>query len=148
MPDIQSTLARIPIFTGHSLAGMIVEPLASLTNRTCKISLDGDQYVLRIAGPGTERYIDRQAEQHNALLAAGLGIAPAVLFFDPQDGTMLTRFIAGGVPLDAARMRQPAILREAAATLRRLHASGLRFAGRMELFPKLDEYLVRISHTG
>src|SRR5215472_3244823 len=122
MADVQSTLGRIPLFAGRSLGGLIVQPLASLTNRTYKITLHGERYVLRIAGRGTERYIDRSAELRNATLASSIGVAPELLFFDAGDGTMLTRYVAG-TALDPVRMREPATLQLAAQTLRRLHAS-------------------------
>src|SRR5262245_22976356 len=136
--EIAAALARIPQFAGRPLADLQVEPLASLTNRNYKLSLGGESYVLRIAGAGTERYIDRAAEAHNARQAASIGIAPELLYLDPPSGLMLTRFIASGVALRAAELRQPELLRRAAGLLKRLHGSGLVFAGRMDLFPKLD----------
>jgi len=142
---VRQALARIPLFAERSLAGLSVAPLESLTNRNYKIALGDDAYVLRIAGSGTERFIDRSAECRNARLAASIGVAPEVLFFDAADGTMLTRFVADSVPLDAGRLRRPATLLLAASTLRRLHDSGLAFAGRMQLFPKIDEYLALIA---
>ncbi|HTO84683.1 MAG TPA: choline/ethanolamine kinase family protein [Methylomirabilota bacterium] len=145
MPDVESTLARIPLFAGRSLAGVIVQPLASLTNRTYGITLGGDRYVLRIPGTGTERYIDRKAELRNAALAASIGIAPEILYFDPEDGTMLTRFIVGSTAVDAARLREPDTLQAVAQALRRLHGSGLSFAGEMHLFPKVDEYMALLD---
>jgi thiamine kinase-like enzyme len=146
--EIAAALTRIPQFAGHTLAGLQVEPLASLTNRNYKLSLGGESYVLRIAGAGTERYIDRAAEAHNARQAASIGIAPELLYLDPLSGLMLTRFIAGGVALRAAELQQPEVLRRAAGLLKRLHGSGLAFAGRMELFPKLDEYIALAARKG
>src|SRR5262249_1326252 len=100
-----------------------------------------------IAGAGTERYIDRKGELRNATLAASIGVAPDVVFFGAEDGTMLTRFIPGHA-LDPAGMREPATLQLAAQTPRRLHRSGLDFAGSMHLCPKLDEYLALIAGRG
>jgi len=112
------------------------------------VSVGGEAYVLRIAGAGTHRYIDRAAEARNAGLAASIGIAPQVLHLDPQRGLMLTRFIAGGAPLQAAELRRPELLRSAVGLLKRLHGSGLVFAGRMDLFPKLDEYIALAAQKG
>ena len=81
-------------------------------------------------------------------LAASIGIAPELLYLDPQSGLMLTRFIAGGVALRAAELRRPELLRSAVGLLRRLHGSGLVFAGRMDLFPKLDEYIALAAQKG
>jgi len=146
--EIAAALARIPRFAGRPLDDLRVEPLASLTNRNYKVSLGGEAYGLRIAGAGTERYIDRAAEARNAGLAASLGIAPELLHLDPASGLMLTRFIEGGTPLQAADLRRPEPLRAAVGLLKRLHDSGLAFAGRMELFPKLDEYMALAAQQG
>lgn len=148
MTEIAAALAHIPPFAGRPLSGLQVEPLASLTNRNYKLSLGGESYVLRIAGEGTHRYIDRAAEAHNARQAASLGIAPELLYLDPQSGLMLTRFIAGGMALRAADLRQPELLRRVGDLLKRLHDSGLAFAGRMDLFPKLDEYIALAAKKG
>src|SRR5262245_34415982 len=146
--EVAAALTRIPLFAGRPLDGLQVEPLASLTNRNFKVSLGGEAYVLRIAGAGTERYIDRAAEARNARQAASIGIAPDLLYLHAPSGLMLTRFIDGGAPLEAADLRRPTPLRDAAGLLKRLHGSGLAFAGRMELFPKLDDYIALAAQEG
>lgn len=146
--EIAAALARLPQFAGRALDGAQIAPLASLTNRNYKVSIGGEAYVLRIAGEGTERYIDRAAEARNAQLAASIGIAPELLYLDPPSGLMLTRFIDGGLSLQAADMHRPELLRSAVGLLKRLHDSGLAFAGRMDLFPKLDEYMALAAQRG
>lgn len=146
--DIPAVLTRLPQFAGRTLDGLQVEPLASLTNCNYKVSIGGESYVLRIAGEGTQHYIDRAAEAHNARLAASAGIAPELLHLDPSSGLMLTRFIAGGAPLQADDLRRPEQLRDAVALLKRLHDSRLAFAGRMDLFPKLDQYIALAARKG
>jgi thiamine kinase-like enzyme len=146
--EIAAALARIPEFAECPLDGLQIERLASLTNRNYKVSAGGEAYVLRIAGAGTHHYIDRAAEARNAGLAAAIGIAPELLYLDPESGLMLTRFIAGSVPLRAADLRRPELLRSAVALLKRLHGSGRVFSGRMNLFPKLDEYIALAAQKG
>jgi thiamine kinase-like enzyme len=125
-----------------------IEPLASLTNRTFRVTLDGAGYVLRIPGAGTDAYIDRAAEAHNARLAAAFGIAPDVLYADPQSGVMVTRLVPDGISLSAAHLQRPDTLEWAVGLLKRLHESRLPFRGRMELFPKLDQYIALASRKG
>jgi thiamine kinase-like enzyme len=146
--DIIPVIARLPQFAGRALDGVRVEPLTSLTNRNYKVSIGGESYVLRIAREGTQHYIDRAAEGHNARLAASVGIAPELLHLDPSSGLMLTRFIAGGAPLQAVDLRRPEQLRDAVALLKRLHDSRFTFAGRMDLFPKLDQYVALAARKG
>jgi thiamine kinase-like enzyme len=146
--EIAAALARIPQFASRALDGLQAEPLASLTNRNYKISIGDEAYVLRVAGAGTARYIDRAAEARNAGQAAAIGIAPDLLYLDPPSGLMLTRFIDGGTPLQAVELRRPELLRGVVSLLKRLHGSGLAFAGRMELFPKLDDYIALAAQKG
>jgi thiamine kinase-like enzyme len=149
MPDeIEPALARIPLFAGRSLAGLAIERLGGLTNRNYKLTLGDERYVLRIAGEGTDRFIDRSAELHNARAAAAAGVTPDVLFCDPKGGLLLTRFITCGQSLDAASIRAPARLRQAALTLQRLHQSGARFEGRKDPFAILDSYFRVIDDVG
>ncbi|MGH6929710.1 MAG: phosphotransferase, partial [Dongiaceae bacterium] len=139
--QVASALSQIPLFAGRSLDGLRVEPLDSLTNRSFKLTLGEEQFVLRIAGAGTASYIDRAGEAHNAQLAAAIGIAPTVLYVDPGSGLMVTRFVPASTPLTATDLRQPETLGRATDLLKRLHESRLSFQGRMELLPKLDQYI-------
>src|SRR5258708_39248792 len=73
-------------------------------------------------------------------LAAGLGLAPALVACDPADGVMVTRFLPGARPLAAAALGDPARRRAAARLLRRLHDSGARFRGRRDFAATLALY--------
>ncbi len=52
---------------------------------------------------------------------------------------MLSRYIRGAVPLSSERLRAEDHFRAAVGLLRRLHGSGLAFAGEMRLYPKVDQ---------
>ncbi|MBX6321761.1 MAG: phosphotransferase family protein [Rhodospirillaceae bacterium] len=139
--DVIAALRRVPGLAAHDAAALRIAPLPGLTNRTFRIELAGEAYALRLPRPGSAAYIDRQAEAHNTRLAAELGLAPPVVFFDSADGVMLTRFVPGAEALTPQALRAPARLAAAAALLRRLHGSGRRFRGAMHLFSMLDRYL-------
>lgn len=143
--EITAVLEGVPLFAGQPLNDLEITRLDSLTNRTYRIAIGAETYVLRIAGAGTERYIDRQAEAHNATLAASIGIAPEVLYADASRGLLVTRFVPGGVPLSPQHLRQRPTLQLAVVLLKRLHDSRLPFVGHMDLLPKLDEYIALAS---
>jgi thiamine kinase-like enzyme len=145
---VSAALRRIPDLPAWQPATLAVTPLQSLTNHNFQVALAGARYVLRLPRPGTAAYIDRAAEAHNARLVAGLGLAPELVFFDPQDGVMLTRFVEGAAPLTPALIRDEKRLDAAADLLRRLHGSGLQFRGEMHLFPMLDRYLELAGDAG
>lgn len=116
--------------------------LGGLTNRVFRIEAEGEAYCLRIAGSGTEEYIDRANEAAMARAAAEAGVSPEVLHADPDTGVMVTRFLDGTVTMTAegfkTRAGAPA---RAAAVFRRLHESGATFPARFELFAMIDDYL-------
>lgn len=135
----KSVLRQIPLPGGRG--GWAISAMPSYTNRTYRIERDGAGFILRLPGQGTERYIDRAGEIANARAAAGLGIAPTVVFADAASGVMVTRFIEGAQPLSPQRLKEKADLISTVDLLHRLHDSGSAFKGLMRLYPKIDEYL-------
>ena len=77
--------------------------LAGLTNVNYLVEYAGDRCVLRIPGAGTSEYINRVHEEVAAKSAATAGVNAPVLFFDPTDGLMVTRFVDGAVTMNADR---------------------------------------------
>lgn len=141
MDQIGHILPRIPQFAGRPADAFAVERLGGLTNRNYRIAVDGECFTLRIPGDGTSEYIDRQAERHNAHVAADAGVNAEVVFFDPSDGLQLTRFIDDAVTMDAERFRDLGAVARAAEALRRIHCCGGEFASRFDLFGMMDGYL-------
>jgi thiamine kinase-like enzyme len=119
--------------------GWVSAPLMGLTNRSFLLRRGDERAVLRLSGPGTERYIDRLAELHNHAVAAALGIAPEIILADPD--CLVTRYVEGAQGLAPESFREPAVIDAVGGLLARLHRSGRQFRGRMELFPKIDQYL-------
>ena len=152
MTDLTAHLARIPLFAGHRGAVTAVaaaaQPLAGLTNVNHLVEHDGQRYVLRVPGEGTSDYIDRRAENVAARAAAAAGVNAAVVFFDPSDGLMLTRFVDGAATMDAERFRDLAAVARAGHVLRRLHTTSARFPVDFRLFPMIDEYKALLAANG
>jgi thiamine kinase-like enzyme len=118
-----------------------------ITNSNFKVSLDGDEFVLRIGGKDTELLgIDRSVEYGAARVAAELGIGPEVTAFVEPEGYLVTRFIAGR-PIPPEEIRRPAMIGRAAATLRRLH-EGPSIPGRFDSFRVVESYCVTATAHG
>jgi thiamine kinase-like enzyme len=153
--EVRDALARIAVLV-RSPRPWRVARLPSLTNRSFLVERgnaasaeaavgEEEAYVLRLPGKGTELYIDRAGEAANRRAVAGIGLAPPILYADPASGVMLSRYIAGAVPLSPERLHQGDHFRAAIGLLQRLHGSGLAFTGEMRLYPKLDQYLNMVS---
>ncbi len=110
-----------------------------ITNHNVKVELDGDTYVLRVAGKDTELLgIDRGVELAATRAAAVLGIGPDVVQFVEPEGWLVTRFVAGEIP-SLARMREPKTLERVARALRLFH-EGAPIPGRFDAFRVVEEY--------
>ena len=123
--------------------------MGGLTNLVYRVEMDGESYCLRVPGRGTEDYIDRKVEAHNAKVAADAASAPVVLFADPESGLMLTRYLEGFETMTPEVFaRRPA---PRAAPLPPFAAYTIirpAFQFRFELFAMIDEYLRRLGAHG
>jgi thiamine kinase-like enzyme len=141
MQEVRDSLRRIPRFAGAALGGIDIERLAGLTNRNYKVAGGGERFVLRIPGEGTSEYINRRQEAVAARVAAEAGVNAEVLFFDDDDGLMLTRFVDGAVTMNGERFKDLGAVARAATAFRRMHECGKSFTTEFNLFQKMDEYL-------
>ncbi|MFO1069118.1 MAG: choline kinase family protein [Geminicoccaceae bacterium] len=143
----RAALAVLPALPGLDPATARIERLGGLTNLVFRVDGAGGSWVLRLPGKGTEAYIDRAVERHNATVAAMAGVSPAVVHFDPASGVMLTRHVAS-TTMNVERFRDLAAVGRAARAFHRLHTSGLAFRTRFDLFAKMDEYQALLDRLG
>ncbi len=142
--EVREAIARIPIFDGISREDVTAVRLGGLTNRNYHITCSIGEFVLRLAGEGTDEYIDRKVEAHNARLAADAGVNAPVLFFDTDDGTMLCRYIVGALTLDAEKLKDLDAVARVGKAFKRLHEWGQPFETQFELFEQIDNYLAHV----
>ncbi len=146
---VAAALDSIPLLKDAARGSVTCERLGGLTNLVFKVDVGGDAYVLRIPGEGTEDYIDRKVEAHNARVAAEAGVSAEVLFFDEDDGLMLARYLDGCVTMSPELFKsRPGAPARAAAVLKRMHTCGQEFRFRFELFAMIDEYLDVLAKVG
>src|SRR6185436_11467780 len=124
----REALKKIQLFWCLDDTDIEIRRLGGLTNLVFFVSLNGEQYVLRIPGKGTEEYINRGNEAQAAREAAKAGVSPDVLYFDEATGIMVTRFIDHGVTMSPenfkARESSP---KRAGEAFSKLHSSGAKF---------------------
>jgi thiamine kinase-like enzyme len=136
--SLEEALTRVPHWAGATdlqtsfLAG-------GITNQNYRVDVGGESFVLRIGGANTEQLgINRTYEHAANVAAAGLGIAPEVIYFIEPDGYLVTRFIAGQ-PLPPEEIGQPENIRRVAAALRQIHALP-PFAATFSPFRTVEDY--------
>lgn len=142
-----AALRRIPAWSDCP-GDAPVTRLGGLTNRVWRIDLPGGPLVLRLPGKGTEAYIDREVEAHNAAAATRAGVSPPLLHVDPACGVMVTAHVEGVTMTPeafAARAGAPA---RAARAFAQLHRSGEEFRHRFELFAEIEKYRAQVAALG
>jgi thiamine kinase-like enzyme len=121
-PDPAEVAQRVPGWSGRARVVGTLD--GGITNRNSLIDVDGERFVLRLAGKDTHLLeIDRTVERAANERAARLGFAPEVVAFVEPEGYLVTRFVTGE-SLDSGQLAEPATLARIADALRRFHGSG------------------------
>ena len=117
MSELESAVGRV--WPGRDAR---VEVLGGgITNHNLKVDVDGETFVLRVAGKDTGLLgIDRSVELAATEAAAALRIGPEVVAFVQPEGWLVTRFVEGAIP-SMDRMREPEMLGRVAGALRAFH---------------------------
>ena len=110
-----------------------------ITNHNLRVEIDGEAFVLRVAGKDTGLLgIDRTVEFAATEAAAALGIGSEVVAFVEPEGWLVTRFVAGEIP-PLERMREPVMLARIADALRAFH-DGPAIPGAFDSFRVVEAY--------
>ena len=142
LEQVHSVLTQITGFEDLQQGAYSVERLGGLTNLVFRIDSSDDRYVLRIPGKGTEEYIDRKVEMHNARVADRAGVSAEVLHGDSDSGVLLMRHLDNTVTMTAQEFaRREGSPARAARALKQMHECGDEFEFRFELFAMIDDYL-------
>ncbi len=137
--EIDRYLSSIPELDRFNPADIKTTELSGLTNFNFRLQIDDQDWVLRIPKPETNRHIDREAEIHNQLMANQLGIAPRPLWRD-NSGASLTPTLKQTRSITAAELDHADGLKAILAPVQRLHRSGFRFLGEVNLKDSINEY--------
>ena len=125
-----------------------IERLGGMTNHSYKVVLDeGQEYLVRIPGEGTEEMINRLDERKSTELACKLGIDSELLFFG-DNGTKVMRFIHDPQPMNEEVMRRKENLLQAAEIFHKLHTCGEDTGVRFEVFEMAELYEKIIREAG
>ena len=118
-----------------------------ITNHNLKVEVDGERYVLRVAGKDTGLLgIDRSVELAATKAAAAVGIGPEVVAFVEPEGWLVTRFVEGASP-PIERMREPEMLARVASALRAFHG-GPSIPGTFDSFRVVEAYRATALERG
>lgn len=122
--------------------------LGGMTNHSYKITRnDGEEYLVRIPGDGTEEMINRLDERKSTELGCRLGIDSPLLYFG-DDGRKVMKFIHDPQEMNEEVMKKMENLKQAAAIFHKLHTCGEDTGVRFEVFEMADLYEKIIREGG
>ena len=125
-----------------------IQRLGGMTNHSYKITRnDGEEYLVRIPGDGTEEMINRGDERKSTELGCKLGIDSPLLYFG-DDGRKVMKFIHDPQEMNEDVMKKPENLKQAAAIFHKLHTCGEDTGVRFEVFEMADLYEKIIREGG
>lgn len=125
-----------------------IHRLGGMTNHSYKITRnDGQEYLVRIPGDGTEEMINRFDERKSTELACKLGIDSRLLYFG-DDGRKVMQFIHDPQPMSEEVMKKKEIIHQAAEIFHRLHTCGVDTGVRFEVFEMASLYERIITEGG
>lgn len=116
----------------------IVPIKTGLTNLSFRFDVDGQSYVYRHPGAGTDEIINRASEAFSQSVARDLGIDDTFIYQDPQQGWKISRFIEGCDELDYHNVEQ---VKQALSMGRKLHESGAKSQWTFDVFQKAQEII-------
>lgn len=66
-----------------------------MTNRSFLFSLDGNKYIMRIPGEGTDQLINRKHEALVFNVISGFGLCDNPVYINPENGYKITKYLEG-----------------------------------------------------
>lgn len=142
-PDERAEIDRALSRWGGAPPLLPVERLGGLTNRTYKVVTSTGPVAVRLPGRGTHAYIDRDAEHHNATVAAELGVGAAILHCDPD--ALVCTFIEGRVLSPTIVRAEPETLARVGRLLRRVHDSHQPFVSRFDPVTVISDHRATLA---
>src|SRR5699024_3536455 len=104
-----------------------------LTNRSYFVTVNGEKFVIRIPGHGTEALINRKEEKDNLLYATALGINPELIYFNIDSGFKITRKINGAFSVTPAFARSGNTMKQIIHIFKHLHGSEIPMKNHFKL---------------
>jgi thiamine kinase-like enzyme len=118
--SIEEAIARVPLLAqAANLNSTFLD--GGITNQNYRVDSAEGSFVIRIGGANTELLgINRLDEYAAHQAAAGIGLAPEIVYFIEPEGYLVTRFIPGH-PLPPEEIGQAENIRRVAGALQQVH---------------------------
>lgn len=111
-----------------------------MTNLNYLVTVDSNNYILRIPGNGANDFINRIEEKKNLELGSKLGINPELRYFNVKTGLKITKRIENAITLTPKIAQEEKIMKKVAGTFKTLHHSNEKMDNRFDLFGMMNNF--------
>ena len=108
-----------------------------MTNRSFLFTVNGDKYIMRIPGEGTDQLINRAEEALVFKTISGTGLCDDPVYINPNNGYKITKFLEGIRVCDADNVKD---LKKAMEKLVSFHKMHLSVPHTFDIFEKIQFY--------
>ena len=118
-----------------------VTPAGGMTNKNYRICVRDTRYILRVAGTGTDRMINRNTEMFNSAIASEKGFNVEVPYFNLETGVKISKFIENAETLTHRSIKKEENLKKVTKILRDLHeCKDFHMDNEFNMFRELEKY--------
>ncbi|MBE6063522.1 MAG: winged helix-turn-helix transcriptional regulator [Clostridium butyricum] len=118
-----------------------VTPAGGMTNKNYRIGVKDKRYILRVAGTGTDRMINRSTEMFNSAIASEKGFNVEVPYFNLETGVKISKFIENAETLTHRSIKKEENLKQVTKILRDLHeCKDFHMDNEFNMFRELEKY--------
>ena len=137
--NIRAILSQI--FKDKDISRAEISRIGGMSNVNFKVTVDGEEFVLRVPGNGSEGMVDRANEFFNSAEAAALGINPPLRWADPKlGGVKVSDYVKDAETLTAATIQRPENMRKVSEIYRTLHGARIRLKNEFNIFSEIEKY--------
>jgi CTP:phosphocholine cytidylyltransferase-like protein/thiamine kinase-like enzyme len=108
-----------------------------MTNRSFQFRANGENYIMRIPGEGTDRLINRKEEAEVFRTISGLGLCDDPVYINPENGYKITKYLDGIRRCDAESVPD---LKRCMEKLKAFHEMKLRVDHTFDIFGQIERY--------
>lgn len=123
----------------------IVAINAGLTNTSFRFCVDGEKYVYRHPGIGTERYINRKSEAVAMDIAKKIGLDDTYIYMDPVEGFKISKYVDNAKELDYGNEDE---VKNAIAMFKKLHEQNITTDYDFGIWNKTTNFINTLNNIG
>lgn len=118
---------------------------AGLTNTSFQFAVNGQDYVYRHPGRGTENYINRQSEAFSMEVAKKLGLDNTFVYMDSKQGWKISKFVQNARELNYENEEE---VNKAIQMMQKLHNANLKSKYDFDIWQRTEDFIETLKKLG